>query len=308
MVQDESDVKPPFKKMLKPVHISHKIRTGDKGSLVSFKNAKDLRKFTKELPSLITISKPNPYIKVCRRVSKRDSIFFIINESDCEQNTLIKFNCDGTALNADLENGKYNVISPNNSGDYRLQFPPFGSKTIIFTEDNDLQEKVSKSQECVDTRKICPEIWTRHIIRRYIFEDKEVKGVPIRESLPDTEDKAPWQSDFAGNLSGSIEYLGVIQLEEMPCEKSLIFDFGKNHNGYMFRLWVNNSFVGTCLWPPFHLSITPFMRSGINHIRVVVSNTLENLLLSSDVVEELKRLGWYNVYLAKVLRMKNSGH
>jgi beta-galactosidase/beta-glucuronidase len=82
---------------------------------------------------------------------------------------------------------------------------------------------------------------------------------------------ASWTDSTLANYSGSALYETEFHLDEVPDGESLILDLGKV--GLAAEVWLNGQKAGERVWRPYELDITPFVRRGVNRLRIRVANS-----------------------------------
>jgi beta-galactosidase/beta-glucuronidase len=82
--------------------------------------------------------------------------------------------------------------------------------------------------------------------------------------------------------SGSAAYERQFTLSDafLGAGKQVVLDCGKV--GVVAEVWVNGKYVDTKVWEPYAFDITPFVHTGENALKIIVSNTMAN---ASDVGE-----------------------
>ncbi len=82
---------------------------------------------------------------------------------------------------------------------------------------------------------------------------------------------ASWTDSTLANYSGSALYETEFHLDEVPDGESLILDLGKV--GLAAEVWLNGQKAGERVWRPYELDITPFVRRGVNRLKIRVANS-----------------------------------
>jgi hypothetical protein len=85
-----------------------------------------------------------------------------------------------------------------------------------------------------------------------------------------------WTTQGYPYFSGTGEYTQAIKVDEAYIGKVLKLNVqcGKD----VLEVWVNCQNAGVCLWNPYELDLTPYLKAGENTISVKVTNTLINVL------------------------------
>ncbi len=77
-------------------------------------------------------------------------------------------------------------------------------------------------------------------------------------------------------FAGDIELHQDVDVTTMPEGQSYLEFPGLD--AIVAKVYVNGKDAGTVYWPPYRVDITPYLEKGSNHIQVVLTNSLRNLL------------------------------
>ena len=309
---DEAQGKSKFLSLLERLMISQQSATTEKWGQgrVVFADAISLILDNKEIvPRCVDFSKPNSTVKVSRRVAEHYTVFLMVNESNQEQKVRVNFNCGGRAFVVDAENGFLQHQSPVSSGWHEVVLSGYDSRVILFDKINQdtANHRFLTDLKRIQRTSVFPVSWNCRVIRQYAFREGELISIPLNYELSEKAGPTPWLYDFKNSFSGTMEYIGLIMIPPKSENKKWILHFGNDVQDRMFRVWVNEKYAGSRAWGPFELDVSPFVEVGENRIRITVSNTLENLMTSESVVNDLKNLGWFNIYMKKISRMCSEG-
>jgi len=91
-------------------------------------------------------------------------------------------------------------------------------------------------------------------------------------------------------FSGTVTYRNRFNLKEIPEAGKIELDLGSVYN--LAEVWINNEKLGVLWKPPFAIDITKVVRTGVNDIRIDVTNTWKNRLIGDAGLSEKERIGW----------------
>lgn len=104
--------------------------------------------------------------------------------------------------------------------------------------------------------------WRRSVCRAI---DYPAFGEAKLTDLPDT------LAEEMPKFSGVVRYEREITLQKLPRQAQLVITDA--HEGV--EAFVNGKSLGIQIVPPFRFELTPYMRTGINDLRIEVATTLE---------------------------------
>lgn len=277
------------------------IRGIGSGKTVFLDIVEQLDQYADMMPHNIKLLKKNSDIRVSRRILEDGTLYMLANESSRQHKILISFNAQGNCYLADTQTGDLTPYKPKFPQNYEIEFLPYDSKVFLFASSDNFNIAAG-NQQTTEYSILAPNLWTRKVLRQFSFRNERLTGLPVEYELVEINNRFPWLEDFSNDFSGSIEYISSFELQAQPSGPVLL-DLSNKSEDHMFRVWVNSHFAGNCIWAPFKLDITRLLNKGENNIRIVVSNSLANLMLSSPVITELKEKGWFNIYHKKILRL-----
>lgn len=160
---------------------------------------------------------------------------------------------------------------------------------VLFTQSDEVYENVEKGKQFESEKNKLT--FDREIEAMYLVGDFGVKGVGTYEEIPN---KA---SFFSGSFVlekpahevtlRNIERQGYLFFSgELTVEKTITLAEGDTARRLTFekaglnaiRVSVNGQDVGTVLWAPYSVELTPYLHAGDNQIKLTLVNNLRNLL------------------------------
>ena len=83
-----------------------------------------------------------------------------------------------------------------------------------------------------------------------------------------------WTKTALANFSGTAIYEKSFTLPDSYRDKRLVLDLGRVSS--VAEVYVNGRQAGTLVWSPYRLDITDFINTGINHLKIRLTNTEAN--------------------------------
>lgn len=121
---------------------------------------------------------------------------------------------------------------------------------------------------------------------------KEIISEPVRKLT-----FGDWTKQGLPYFSGTGTYTNKLILSEEQCEKALILEAELGTD--VLEVYVNDSYVATCLWNPYTVDISSFVKPGENIVTLKVVNTIINLLEGTRNAS-----GLMNAYIVPMDRYK----
>jgi len=97
-----------------------------------------------------------------------------------------------------------------------------------------------------------------------------------------------WTDNGLPYYSGSAAYERDFDLRAEYVDKKLILDCGQV--GVVAEAWVNGRPAGVRVWLPFKFDISKLVRPGKNHLKIIVTNTMENARAVENHAKKLSRI------------------
>jgi hypothetical protein len=117
------------------------------------------------------------------------------------------------------------------------------------------------------------------------------------ETLPDspefilgvaTIEPGSWTTSGLPYYSGSAAYEREFDLPEPYAGKKLTLDCGRV--GTAAEVWVNEKPAGVRVWLPYAFDISQLARPGVNRLKIIVTNTMENARAVENHARKLERI------------------
>jgi hypothetical protein len=242
------------------------------------------------LKPLIRLTPPDENIHVCKRIDGETTIYFFTNEA--KQTVWIKasFVEKSAPCLCDPSTGKLRRLPSTqmaNGTELDLEFPPWGSKAILFGVEAEEELYGFNVKEEIRLDKG----WKLYALRRYSvgkhnYEITELKERPVNCELGD------WRKYLGDWFSGDVIYQIEFECSENQANKPVKLDLGEVR--YACEVEVNGHQAGCLAWMPFELCIDGMIQVGKNIIRITVSNTLANALHDPEIIEywKNKEIDW----------------
>jgi hypothetical protein len=204
-------------------------------------------------------------LRVCKRRSGDESLYFIVNESQWSGNVKLYFDEPGEVVMCDALSGRY-VATDAEDGVLNWHFPQFGSAMFIVGAKADVPAPVSGGA----VTNLLDSGWT--VRRKAMYragknslEIDTVTGDSIATELGD------WRTVFGRNFSGKAEYR-LSFISEKSARMSL--DLGRVCWACGVRL--NGKEAGKKFFGPYLFEID--VEKGVNVLEITVANLLSNAL------------------------------
>jgi hypothetical protein len=242
------------------------------------------------VPPSLALEPASPALRVGARRLSAGMIYLITNESDSWVETGVRVPPRMTAKLCDPESG---IVS---KAPRRLRMPPWGSTCLLV----DPQPSSVLSAEPDITRSIPIEgNWQIRRIARTVIADDDYKREVLHGENWRPAALGDWRDLVGADFSGTAEY-------------RILFDYrGRAGEGHFLDLgtiasaaevWLNGERLGARAWDPYWFPTGKALRQGSNELRVQITNTLANYLVSPAVRADWaarKGPGWPGVYDAR---------
>jgi hypothetical protein len=84
----------------------------------------------------------------------------------------------------------------------------------------------------------------------------------------------PWSKWNLPWYCGRVLYRMEIKVPDSALGQRWLLDLGEVQ--HYAEVWLNGKLVGTLLWPPYQIELTPHLRQGRNNLVLIISNSLAN--------------------------------
>ncbi len=260
----------------------------------------------------VRFEKSYPDIRVLKRQRKNAIVYLLMNEGQQAVEPKVTFYDEQTPQIWNPENGS-RLTAPvyTTHGDGGIQMPlrlePYQSKVVVFMKDAPNPAKVPHlidapvevlSVEPVSDRSFIAvvradtkadlELQGSYQRRRYVANLKTTDlPEPIRldtlwqlnfddEAGKDRKVKLGSWTEIRPDYSGTASYTTRFNLPggALNAHRQWHVDLGTVHE--VARIEINEKLLELLLWPPYTQDLTPYLRTGTNQLKVLVSNTLAN--------------------------------
>ena len=227
---------------------------------------------SRSLHPTIVLSAATDALRVTERRLPSGRLYVLINESQEWVTTTPQFAGPGTAKQCDLESGDI-TRAP-----HTLTLAPWGAVCILF----DAKSYGGNPPPLPDQSRAIP-IENEWQIRRV---DQTV--IKADDFARNTFAADPWRpaqlgdwKDLVGiDFSGTAEYRILFDYRG-PGGEERFLDLGKV--AAAADVWLNGEHLGARAWPPYWVHTKKALRAGPNDLRIQVTNTLANYLVSPAV-------------------------
>jgi hypothetical protein len=247
-------------------------------------------------------------IRVQRRQWRGGGALFVFNEGMDTYRGRVSMALEGTLYEVDPATGLVHrvviVREPNGARFVSLSLDPGESLLLVAdTEGEPGALAPPIAREFGDSIPL-DDGWEARVVRQYRVRehDFEVESPTGREYRP--TQLGPWATALrlGEDFSGHVSYRRTVELPASFVGKRLVLDLGALE--YASRVLVDEKEIGFVLWNPFRIQLPAEAAKKTFSLRVDVANTLANELISSRVVDTLKKRtgpGWPSPYHARAL-------
>lgn len=157
---------------------------------------------------------------------------------------------------------------------YRLQVPP-GTRSWLLPEESLIESAYLNGREvkAIAGRIEYPSLsFSSPVVLAFkIPGGKRLSSPLIFETGTTTYQLGCWTGTGLTWYAGSASYEKVFELASALKNQQIFLDCGSV--GVVAEVWLNGKKVGERLWRPFSLDVTKFLKSGGNHLRIIVTNS-----------------------------------
>lgn len=234
---------------------------------------------------LLRTTNPQQMMRVCKRISQDEALYFIVNEGNTTINTDVLFDeenfpqrlipesgeCD--AVHALCKNGKIHVA---------LKLAPWESCVLRFAKNN------TATTNTRETSKTALENWSLGIINETSIRNKKIVS-HTTDSIKFLSGKlGDWSDLFGPNFCGTVRYRSEFKLTDIELKNDWVLDLG-NVN-YACSLRLNDTPIDRKAWSPFHFLLPSNLLLEKNIIEIDVTNTLSNLFTSIEYQKHIESI------------------
>ena len=234
---------------------------------------------------LIRTANSEQMMRVCKRISQDEALYFIVNEGNTTIKTEVLFDeqnfpqrlipesgeCD--AVHAVCKNGKIHVP---------LKLTPWESCVLRFAKNN------TAATNTREKSKTALENWSLGIIQETSIRDKKII-TNTTDSIKFLSGKLGDWSDFFGpNFCGTVRYRSEFKLTDIELKNDWVLDLGNVK--YACSLMLNGTSIDRKAWSPFHFLLPSNLLLENNLIEIDVTNTLSNLFTSIEYQKHIESI------------------
>lgn len=270
------------------------IRTG--GKVIWVDDAKDQGKLpgaiftttedlTQHIEPLAHLTSPDRYIRICKRMLDRASIYFVTNEDTCHKKITIVFSEDMSPVRLDPETGgchfPVDAVRKPEGWEIPLDLEFAGSAVFIFTNDVlPVAEEPAAGESVLQT---ITEGWTCQKTCEYTIgsHSTHIDNNPDDRILPGKT--GDWRTIIGESFSGDVVYEVNFNCTAQETLKASLLDLGKVK--YFCRAELNGHDMGRRIWEPFAFDIRGKLKEGNNALRITVTNTLANQYVTTKALD-----------------------
>lgn len=230
---------------------------------------------------LITLSPPSGGIRVNKRVSGKQAIYFIFNESAASQSLRLVLPEKGNIIHYDaLSGGMRDIASKDGAFDWT--FAPWESFFFIIGLND---AKTVHPQHLTESGTTLDSGWTLQPIRSYAPGEEDYEITTLNSS-PFPATLGDWRSLVGEAFSGEAVYRISFRYDG---RRNCCLELGKVC--YACSVKLNGVDCGKKILPPFRFNLGKNLNQGLNSLEITVANTLANAI-SPDSVKDSWSRNW----------------
>jgi hypothetical protein len=265
-----------------PLHLGEERRVG-KGRVVLV--PKD--ELAQRVPSTLVLEPTADSLRVAARRLPSGMVYVITNEANAWVETSARIPARMRAKICDLETG--NITKAPQS----LRLAPWG--TVCLLIDPQPAGDVAIEPDLTRSLPVTGDWQIRRVVHTVIENDdytrKTFSSDPWRRAV-----LGNWSELVGSDFSGTAEYR-VSFVYDGPAGQEQFLELGKVATAG--EVWLNGERLGARVWQPYWFRTGKALRKGQNELRIQVTNTLANYLVSPAVRaswDAMKMTAWPGVY------------
>lgn len=242
------------------------------------------------IPKDLEYSKPlDMELHWIHRTTPNNEIYFIVNDSENEQDLEIRFRVSGKVpelwFSDSGERKQVKFIDDNKFTTVNLSLPEFGSAFVVFNSDEDKTES-TVPVEIVTTIDTLDGTWTVGFPKNL--------GAPETIQLNELQSWTTYSDSTVKYFSGTASYAKTFTIPSNYLQEGnqLILDLGEVRD--IANLYVNETPINICWKPPYTFDIADALRTGKNILNIEITNQWTNRIigdLKSDEKNKILNLG-----------------
>lgn len=229
------------------------------------------------LPQMMQCFPETEMLRIQKRKLKNGYLYFAVNESMSDLDVTLTIPEKLPVIRCDAASGKIEKIRSCN-GSWKWHFSPGSSELFLIGEHDAPYRKESKLQrEISGTWQISP-------LCRHSVEENSYAVTPLPQKFQPVA-LGDWRQVLSREYSGDAVY--AIDFECKDPQKWHGIDLGKVN--YSAQVILNGQKLGKLLWGPFRFDVKDALKTGTNHLEIIVSNTLSNAIEPEHVLEDWQK-------------------
>lgn len=231
---------------------------------------------------LARISPSSGQIRIAKRVANGVAIYFLCNESAGATGSL-EFTFDELedAVLCEVESGALRTMDAkkNDTGTrIILAFEPRESKVLLFGTGEAAAEP--ERFQASDDRLELAKGWRLRPLKQYKAGLHDFEIVELADQAYMETPLKNWGRVLGEYFSGDVEYVVEVDCPIAFAGRRAKLELGDVR--YACEAYVNEAYLGRKQWGTYSFLIEEGLNPGVNRVRVVVTNTLANAILSPE--------------------------
>ncbi len=255
-----------------------------------------------DVPRLLHLSLPRDVvvhrgrdIVAHRRRLGEDQLFLLLNALDAAQTVTLSLPVEGSVEQWCLQTGRVRRLrkGPSWPGwvQLRLSLAPHDMIAVWVRPDGSDVTLLPPAQPVREITidgtwqfQLLPTMDRPHVRWNFSFPTDDQPWTAAAVTAPSDVSLGDWRNLGLTYYSGQAAYEKQIELGELPDQPRIVLSLGRV--GMCAQVSVNGRDAGYCFFAPYELDITEHVLPGINHLRIVVANTLSNHYAQFDELRD----------------------
>ena len=217
---------------------------------------------------LIALDHPEKALRVTKRsLGGGEYGYFIFNTSDRKIKVRVTLPENGSVAVAEPGSGRWFAV-PSSDGSFEWTFQPRDSRYFLIGGKVETNPLPPSPGTVVCELK---EGWTLRPLWKRFPGQHEFETVVCDEQEQSVE-LGDWRDTLGGSFSGEAEY--ALDFVCSAAENAVFLDLGTVR--YAARVRLNGKSLGKRMLSPFIFPVKGMLNEGVNHLEVIVTNTLAN--------------------------------
>ena len=224
--------------------------------------------------AVVELSPPCASMRVCKRVTGRKTLYYLVNEGAAPAAVRLSFAEPGDVVLADPDDGRFYKVKSSGGG-VAWTFPAYGSAVFMVGVRPDAARPAPAAGGPAISLAAG---WRLRPLRQYSADVNNCDPRAVRVAARPVElgDWRPWLGEhFSGDAEYAVDF-------EYHGGGDAVLDLGDVR--YACSAVLNGQPLGERAWPPYSFRVAKLLRRGRNRLTVTVTNTLANAIADPEAL------------------------